>query len=127
MDERREFFRVNYSSPLKFKSLSVRPNEPGNGSAENISPCGILFQTSQNPPHVASILWMDLDLRTLRICQEIESRALIFNNGVVGKVVRVEQDSAQNNTFDVGVCFLTKSQSESREVQEILSQVSRQG
>jgi len=49
-------------------------------------------------------------MRTLKICQEIESRALIFNKGVLGKVVRVEEDTQRNNTYDVGVCFLRKDQ-----------------
>jgi len=126
--ERREFFRLNFSTPLKFKSYSPAS---GNGTAagegsdqkgvsENISAAGILFHTNTNPPQLSSILWMHLDIRTLKICQEIENRALILKDGLLGRVVRVEEN---NNTFDVGVCFITKDQKNSREVQQILSEI----
>lgn len=91
------------------------------GSTRNISQSGILFQTENRPPQLSSILWMSLDMRTLKICQEIEAKALIFNNGVLGKVVRVEEDTDNNNTYDVGVCFLRKDQKDTNEVQQILS------
>ncbi len=126
--DRREFFRLNFTAPLQYKSYagerSKAPSEKTEGTARNISQSGILFQTQQ-PPALSSILWLSLDIRTLKICQEIESRALILNNGLVGKVVRVEEDPQDANAYDVGVCFLTKSQKDSREVQEILSTMSQ--
>ena len=64
---------------------------------------------------------MNLDMRTLKICQEIESKALIFNNGVLGKVVRVEEES--DNAYDVGVCFLRKDHQDSAEVQKVLDTI----
>ena len=86
----------------------------------NISQSGILFQTEQEPPQLSSIVWLNLDIRTLKICQEIESRALIFNNGILGKVVRVEEDLDAANAYDVGVCFLKKDQRGSAEVEELI-------
>ena len=118
--EKREFFRLNFSSPLVFKSY--HPETPqADASAKNISQSGILFQTEQYPPAISSILWMNLDIRTLKICQEIENRALVFNNGLLGKVVRVEEDQVTGKAYDVGVCFLTRDQQNSREVQTILN------
>ena len=61
---------------------------------------------------------MDLDLRTLKICREIEDRALIVNNGLVGKVVRVEEGE---KNYDIGVCFLTQEEKDSREVKNLIS------
>ena len=120
--EKREFFRLNISSALKFKSY--QPEKPENtGGAKNISQSGVLFQMPTNPPAISSILWMDLDIRTLKICQEIENRALVFNEGILGKVVRVEEDLRTGNSYDVGVCFLTRDQQNSREVQAILNQI----
>lgn len=117
---RREFFRLKISTPLRFKSYPSSVQDKG--VAQNISESGILFQTPENPPQISSLLWMDLDLRTLKICQEIENRALILNNGVVGKVVRVEE--GQRN-YDVGVCFLTQEQKNSSQVQKLLSELSK--
>ena len=122
--ERRDFFRIAFSTPLKYKNCSIQDHSllfPA--TTENVSQSGILFQTKHNPPQLSSIVWMDLDIRTLKICQEIESRALIFNNGVLGRVVRVEEDLENRRMYDVGVCFLKKSQRDTREVQQILAEL----
>ena len=126
VQERREFFRINFSTPLNFKSYSRIPSESPKetkATSQNISQSGILFQTESNPPQLSSIVWMNLDIRTLSICKEIEKRALILNNGLVGRVVRVEEDAKNNNRYDVGVCFLTQEQQNSREVEQILATI----
>ena len=130
--ERREFFRLNFTTPVRFKSCDIKdlqkklPVENSlDGSTRNISQSGILFQTENKPPQLSSILWMNLDMRTLKICQEIESKALIFNNGVLGKVVRVEEGADNDNAYDIGVCFLRKDQKDSQEVQRILSTIAQ--
>ena len=123
--DRREFFRIHFSTPLRFKSYSPQESRGGEehkGTSQNISQSGILFHTKNEPPQLSSILWLDLDFRTLKICEEIENRALIYNNGVLGRVVRVEEAPA-DNAFDIGVCFLTRDQKNSREVQAILSEI----
>ena len=68
---------------------------------------------------------MSLDIRTLKICQEIEKRAIILNDGLLGRVVRVEEDIKNTKVYDVGVCFLTQDQRNTREVQNILSTISQ--
>ena len=130
--ERREFFRLNFTTPISFKTCDIKTLQKEApvvngllGSTRNISQAGILFQTENEPPQLSSILWMNLDMRTLKICQEIESKALIFNNGVLGKVVRVEEGANSDNAYDVGVCFLRKDQKDSREVQQILSTIAQ--
>ncbi len=120
--EKREFFRMDFNSGFQYQNCS--PVDPKTSAdTKNISQSGILFQTSTNPPAISSILWMNMDLRTLNICKEIENRALVFNNGVLGRVVRVEEDVRTGKHYDVGVCFLTRDQQNSREVQAILSQL----
>ena len=121
--ERREFFRLNFKSPVQYRDL--RAGAPVEATTRNISQNGVLFQTEQSPPNLSSLVWMNLDMRTLKICQEIESRAIIFNNGVIGKVVRVEEDPEAAKTYDVGVCFLRKEQQASQEVQQLLSQLAK--
>ena len=61
---------------------------------------------------------MNLDIRTLKICKEIEERALVLNNGLLGRVVRVEEDK---NGYSVGVCFLTQEERNSREIKQLLA------
>jgi hypothetical protein len=130
--ERREFFRLNFTTPVRFKTCDIKTLQKDipaadslEGSARNISQAGILFQTESRPPQLSSILWMNLDMRTLKICQEIESKALIFNNGVLGKVVRVEEGADNDSAYDIGVCFLRKDQKDSKEVQQILSTIAQ--
>ena len=124
--DRREFFRLKFSAPLEYKAYDQAAEQASSsafGRTDNISQSGILFQTEGRPPQLSSIVWMNLDMRTLKICQEIESKALIFNNGVIGKVVRVEEDPETGKTYDVGVCFLKKDQRDSRDVQELLKRM----
>jgi hypothetical protein len=133
--DRREFFRINFSTPLQFKAYALEDksksaqqdsiDSASRGTSRNVSQSGILFQTKNHPPALSSIVWLNLDIRTLKICQEIENRALIFNNGLVGRVVRVEEDNRTQNSYDIGVCFLTKEQQGSREVQEILAEINQ--
>lgn len=124
--DRREYFRINFKTPVEFK---IYPSKSGpqaqRGSSQNISQSGILFQIESKPPQLSSLVWMNLDIRTLSICREIEKRALVLNNGLVGKVVRVEEDADNGNVYDVGVCFLTQEQKDSREVKEILTELTK--
>ena len=119
---RREFFRLKFSAPVRFKTCHTDVKESSSsdaaGVSQNISQSGILFQTSEIPPQLSSILWMDLDLRTLKICREIEDRALIVNNGLVGKVVRVEEGE---KNYDIGVCFLTQEEKSSSDVRSLIA------
>lgn len=106
--DRREFFRMDFRQPVKFREFQRDESGPKLGTSENISQSGLLFKTRIVPP-LSSILWMDVDIRTLRICQEIENRALVQDDGLLGRVVRVEEDPDETNTYNVGVCFLRKS------------------
>ena len=116
--DRRQFFRVPYTSTLQYKAYADKATT---AKAQNISESGILFQTENEPPKLSSIVWLNLDIRTMKICQEIESKALIFNNGILGKVVRVEEDS--NKSYDVGVAFLRKDQRDAAGVNELLKTI----
>ncbi|MGH7198548.1 MAG: PilZ domain-containing protein [Candidatus Omnitrophota bacterium] len=129
--ERRDFFRINFKTPLEFRTYgSERPSRktendsPRPATSQNISQTGILFKTQSDPPDLSSILWMNMDIRTLHVCQEIEKRAVTFNQGLLGKVVRVEEDP-EDGAYDVGVCFLTQNERNSRSVQKLLSELSK--
>lgn len=129
-NERREFLRVSFKTPVEYKSVSLEKSSATapksvdqKAFSKNISQSGILFQTSGNPPQLSSILWMNLDIRTLNICQEIEKRALVHGKGILGRVVRVEESAQDGDKFDVGVCFITQDQKDSREVKKALSEI----
>lgn len=106
-EERREFFRIDFRHPVKFRQFREPHDGLRLGTVENISPSGILFKSRILPP-LSTLLWMDLDFRTLKICSEIETRALKAEQGLLGKVVRVEEDDEERGVFNIGVCFLTK-------------------
>lgn len=83
-----------------------------------------MFQTETQPPQLSSIVWLNLDMRTLSICQEIERRCLVLKNGLLGRVVRVEENTT-NDAYDIGVCFLTRDQKDSEEVKELLAEIAK--
>ena len=109
--ERRQFTRYNERRPLKFRT--VRDQELSLGTTGNISRSGMLF-TSTLVPKIASILWMDIDLTGVQIAQEIKDHALVFDQGFLGRVVRVEENS-DKKTYSVGVCFITKDSAQQQE------------
>jgi hypothetical protein len=45
---------------------------------------------------------------TLIVCEELEKRALIYQNGVIGKVVRIEPKDF--GAYDVGIQFITREE-----------------
>jgi hypothetical protein len=128
--ERREFLRIHLSEPFDFRvcetSDKTDPSEDSAARAvtRNVSQSGIFFQTDSHPPALSSILWMKLDFRALNICQEIEHRALVVNDGVLGRVVRLEENQKKDHVYDVGVCFLTREERASREVSRLLKKLS---
>lgn len=108
--DRREYFRLDFRHPVKFRMIE----EEGSGSVRlgttaNVSETGVLFASSVLPK-ISSILWMDMDLRTLKICKEIERRAVVYQKGLLGRVVRLEEDAA-GGRYNVGVCFVTQDTS----------------
>ncbi|MDD5496603.1 MAG: PilZ domain-containing protein [Candidatus Omnitrophica bacterium] len=110
--ERREFFRYRHEKPMHYKVVSAAK---GAGSAsdlvdadsKNLSVSGILF-TAKEAPELSSVVMLDLDYRTSQICREIEAHALIKDNKLFGKVVRIED--AGDGLYDIGVAFLKNTE-----------------
>lgn len=110
-EERRQFFRHRHEKPLQYKILNINKlanNDTRLTSAvsKNLSVSGMLFY-SNKIPKLSSLLMLDLDYRNASICQEIEENALIVNNRLFGKVVRVEDTGS--GLYDVGVAFIKKT------------------
>jgi uncharacterized protein YqgV (UPF0045/DUF77 family) len=109
--ERREFFRYGCDKPVKFTIVpTARDGRSGSkfldGVSKNLSASGILF-TSKLLPEISSIVALKLDYRTTNICSEIEEHALIIDNVLVGKVVRIDDNN--DGTYNIGVAFMKRS------------------
>ncbi|MDD5422809.1 MAG: PilZ domain-containing protein [Candidatus Omnitrophota bacterium] len=118
--ERREFFRYRHEKPVTYRVVTPAKTEASdmlNGMSKNLSASGILF-TSKHHPAISSIVVLDLDFRTTRICEEVEERALIVNNKVIGKVARIEDND--DGSFDVGVAFVKKTDGVSDEIKRLV-------
>ena len=73
--------------------------------SKNLSATGLLF-TTELVPELSSVVVIELDYRTSQICREIESKAMMLDNKLVGKVVRIEE--AGEGLYDIGVAFIKK-------------------
>jgi hypothetical protein len=77
------------------------------GYSVNISQSGISCSIREkvNPD---DILWISFDRDTLDFCKELEKRVLIYQNGIIGNVTRVQ--SNEPGTYSVGVRFITREE-----------------
>lgn len=107
--EKREFLRHAHEKPVHYKILDLNRNPQKtpqlvDAVSKNLSASGILF-SSKKMPDISSLLMLDLDYRITRICKEIEENALIVDNKLFGKVVRIEDNGSG---YDIGVAFIKK-------------------
>jgi len=106
--DRREFLRLEYAMPLAYKVCKQETiSKLLEGYTVNISEAGLLCNI-KDKVNLEDILWLSFDKGILIVCEEIESRSLIYQNGVIGKVVRIQEN--KNGTFAVGVKFLIREE-----------------
>lgn len=121
--ERREYLRYRCDKPVKYSSIKVADGkDPAAALVEamskNLSASGLLFATEQGKaPRIGDVIVMELDYRTISICNEVEELALILENKLLGRVARLEDNN--DGTFDVGVAFIRKSDPISKNVKKI--------
>jgi len=122
--ERRACLRFECKKPLSYNIIhpTDKTDKLSNfirGISKNLSASGMLFITNaqENIPKVLNILAFELDYRTVSICQDIENRAVIINNKLLGKVMRVEDNG--DGTFGIGVAFVTKADPLPEDVREL--------
>jgi len=53
-------------------------------------------------------MWISFNREMLGICTDLETRSLIYQNGIVGKVVRTQHK--RNGSYDVGIQFITREE-----------------
>jgi len=106
--ERRKFIRLDYIAPLGCKICSEQTvNKLLQGYTANVSEAGLLCNIKERVK-LNDILWLAFDRGALSICSDIERRALIYQNGVIGKVARIEPK--EDSSFNVGVNFITREE-----------------
>lgn len=123
-EEKREFLRIDYEAPLNFKVLSGEKLAAKTDiSARNVSASGLLFRTSTESsiPALSSIIWVELDQKMMNICAEIEEDLVMSKNGVYGRVVRISEGEP-GQSYDIGVCFLRKSEMTEEEIQSLMTE-----
>lgn len=108
--ERREFIRLEYSKPLAYKVCKPEIlSKLFEGYSVNVSEAGILCNIKEKVK-VDDVLWLSFDKSVLIICEQVERRSFIYQNGIIGKAVRVQNN--ENGTFDIGVKFIMREERE---------------
>jgi len=106
--DKRQFVRLDYSTPLAYKVCKEETvSKLLKGYTSNVSEAGLLCNIKDRV-NKDDILWLSFDRATLNICEELEKRSLIYQNGVIGKVARV--DHKNNGSYDVGIQFLVREE-----------------
>jgi len=110
--ERRQTLRIDYAVPLDYKICKTETiSKLLEGYTSNVSPAGLLCNLKDKVEE-DNILWLLFDRETLDFCSQIEKRSLIYQKGIVGKVIRVQD--GQNGTYDVGIRFVTREEKDNR-------------
>lgn len=106
--ERRQFVRLDYITPLAYKVCNKDTlTKLLQGYTSNVSQAGLLC-TIKEKVNKEDILWLSFDRNVLSICEDVEKNSLIYQNGIIGKVVRIE--SKKDNMYTVGVQFITREE-----------------
>jgi len=106
--EHRKFIRLDYIKPLAYKICKKETvDKLLEGYTANVSEAGLLCNL-QDKISPDDILWLRFDRDTLMICQDIEKRSVIYQNGIIGKVVRSEL--REDGSCEVGVQFITREE-----------------
>lgn len=107
-EERREFVRIEYATPLAYKVCRRETvSKLLQGYTSDVSQSGLLCKIEEKV-NKDDIIWLSFDRAVLGICEEIEKRVFIYQNGIIGKVARVE--TCTPGMFDVGVHFITREE-----------------
>jgi hypothetical protein len=106
--ERRLFARFLYLKPLAYKVCKKKTiSKLLQGYTANISQSGLLCKVKEKV-NKGDILWLSFERSTLSFCKELEKRILIYQNGIVGRVVTIERKTKGN--FNVGIQFITREE-----------------
>ncbi len=106
--ERRKFLRLNFSAPLAYKVCKKKTvSKLLEGYTANISQSGLLCNVKSKVKK-DDLLWLCFNRDVLKICADLEKSCLVYQNGIIGKVVRVKHKS--KDRYDVGIQFVTRKE-----------------
>jgi len=106
--ERRQFIRLDCVMPLVYKVCKEETiSKLMEGYTANLSESGLLCSIKDKVSE-GDILWLSFDRSTLSMCTQLERKSLIYQSGIIGKVVRLEP--SENDVFRVGIQFLTREE-----------------
>jgi c-di-GMP-binding flagellar brake protein YcgR len=106
--DRRKFVRLDYVNPLVYKICKKETiDRLLKGYTSNISESGILCNINDKVDE-DDILWLSFDRETIEICKKLEETSLVYQGGIVGKVVRVEKK--EDGRYNVGIKFITREE-----------------
>ena len=112
--ERRDFMRLDCRTPLAYKVCREETIEKLlQGYTADISQSGLLCNIKDRV-NKDDIIWLSFDRGTLNIFEEIERKSLIYQNGIIGRVVRIE--SSSDNNYNVGINFITREEKDSAQL-----------
>ena len=106
--ERRRFLRLIHIVPLAYKVCKkATVSKLLKGYTSNISQSGLLCSIKEKIKK-DDIIWLSFERTTLSFCESLEKKVLIYQKGILGKVVRVRHK--QNGTYDAGIQFITREE-----------------
>ena len=116
--ERRRFIRLNHIAHLNYKICKKETIlKLLTGYTSNISQAGLLCNIRDKVTR-NDVLWLHFDRDILNICEELEKRSFIYQNGIIGKVVRIA--NKQDGSYNVGIKFITREESIKPEIKFLL-------
>jgi len=116
--ERRQFVRLDYATPLACKVCKKETIDILlKGYTSNISESGLLCNIKERV-NKDDILWLSFDRSVLDICSELEKKVFIYQNGIIGKVVRVMP--SDEGVYDLGIRFITREEQNSTHIYPIV-------
>jgi len=106
--ERRQFPRFEHVTPIAYKVCSKDiVSKLLQGYTADISQSGLSCKL-QNRVNRDDIMWLAFDRAILSVCEEIDRKVFIYQNGIIAKVARVKP--LENNYYDVGVQFILREE-----------------
>ncbi|MDD4941703.1 MAG: PilZ domain-containing protein [Candidatus Omnitrophica bacterium] len=107
-EEKRLRERFECMTPLAYKICSQETlSKLFKGYTINVSETGLLCNIHDSVK-VEDVLWLSFNKSVLELCAELDRHSFFYQNGVVGKVVRVEDN--RDGTFNVGIHFITREE-----------------
>ena len=106
--ERRQFVRLEHVTSLAYKVCRQETiSKLLQGYTSNISQSGLLCNIKEKV-NKNDVLWLSFDRSILDVCEAIERRSLIYQHGIIGRVVRIRHN--EDGTYNVGIQFITREE-----------------